>query len=387
VPEAAHANPPTLAALSVRMANLASRALRLADEIEITNLQHAYGYYVDRKMWDDVADLFAGDGTMEIGQQGVYAGRSSIRRGLNAFGRAGLADGETNDHVHLQTIVTVTPGGQSARVRGSDIAMIGTNGGRPLWTQSIYENELVKQDGVWKFKAMHIYPRFIVDAERGWAADAQPAPGPSREFPPDRPSTDRYEIYPRFHIAPLHFDHPVTGRPPQYPEGMKVPARPPAPRVRETQQAAKTAAALEAQLTATERSVERSKAYHASENLAAAHGYGLDESPQNETTTFMLHQVVQPVVHVSPDARSAKVRVRAFQLGNVAGGEGAWLSGIYEGTAQEAAGAWTLARMNLTRVWTSPSRGGWVRVKPSPVTVPFHFRNPVSGRVPPVLLP
>ena len=45
-----------------------------------------YGYYVDRKMWDDVADLFAADGTMEIGLQGVYAGRTSIRRGLNAFG-------------------------------------------------------------------------------------------------------------------------------------------------------------------------------------------------------------------------------------------------------------------------------------------------------------
>ena len=45
------------------------------DEIAVTNLQHAYGYYVDRKMWDDVADLFATDGTMEIGLQGVYAGQ------------------------------------------------------------------------------------------------------------------------------------------------------------------------------------------------------------------------------------------------------------------------------------------------------------------------
>ena len=72
---------------------------------------------------------------------------------------------------------------------------------------------------------MHVYPRFIVDAEKGWAKDAQPAPGPSREFPPDRPPTETYEIYPRFHIAPLHFDHPVTGRPPQYPEGTKASAR------------------------------------------------------------------------------------------------------------------------------------------------------------------
>ncbi|HET9830686.1 MAG TPA: nuclear transport factor 2 family protein, partial [Vicinamibacterales bacterium] len=209
--------PQTLATLATRMANLSARAERVGDEIEVTNLQHAYGYYVDRKMWDDVADLFASDGTMELGLQGVYAGRRNIRRGLNAFGPAGLAEGEINDHVHLQTIVTVAPDGHTARARGTEIGMTGKTGARALWSQSIYENEFVKQNGAWTFKAMHVYPRFIVDAEKGWAKDAQPAPTSSREFPPDRPPTETYEIYPRFHIAPLHFDHPVTGRPPQYP--------------------------------------------------------------------------------------------------------------------------------------------------------------------------
>ncbi len=154
-------------------------------------------------------------------------GATSIRRGLNAaFGPAGIVEGEINDHVHLQTIVTVSPDGRTARARGTDIGMTGTTDKQALWSQSIYENEFVKQDGVWKFKAMHVYPRFIVDAEKGWAKDAQPAPGPRREFPPDRPPTETYEIYPRFHIAPLHFDHPVTGRPPQYPEGTRHRARP-----------------------------------------------------------------------------------------------------------------------------------------------------------------
>src|SRR5262245_5197589 len=51
-------DPATLATLAKRMADLAARAQRLTDEIEVTNLQHAYGYYVDRKMWDDVTDLF-----------------------------------------------------------------------------------------------------------------------------------------------------------------------------------------------------------------------------------------------------------------------------------------------------------------------------------------
>ena len=64
---------------------------------------------------------------------------------------------------------------------------------RALWGQSIYENEFVKQNGVWKFKTMHVYPRFIVDAEQGWAKDAQPAPGPSKTFPPDKPTTENTE--------------------------------------------------------------------------------------------------------------------------------------------------------------------------------------------------
>ena len=44
-----------------------------------------------------------------------------------------------------------------------------------------------------------------------------------------------------------------------------------------------TAAALASLLAATERSVERSKAYHASENLATAYGYYIDEFAWDET--------------------------------------------------------------------------------------------------------
>jgi SnoaL-like domain len=458
---------PTLTTLAKGMADLAARAQRLSDEIEVTNLQHAYGYYVDRKMWDDVADLFASDGRMEIGLQGVYTGRTSIRRGLNRFG-PGLSEGEINDHIHLQTIVTVSPDGRTARARGTDLGMTGppspdgfgaAGPRRALWSQSIYENEFGKYDGVWKIKAMHVYPRFIVDAEKGWAKDAQPAPGPSREFPPDRPSTEKYEIYPKFHIAPLHFNHPVTGRPPQYPEGSasaRATADKTVPRssstIRPDPGALKNVDALASLLAATELSVERSKAYHASENLATAYGYYIDEFAWDETADIFsrdgfkelsyvgayvgrerirqsmkvrypnpkspnfltIHQTVQPVIHVSADARSAKIRVRLFQMGGPAGGEGSWISGIYENTSVNEDGTWKLSGMDLDYVWTAPSRGGWVRVKTPPtapqvamakefppdrrlrgsiaapfpkvITVPFHYVNPVSGRVPPLLL-
>ena len=92
--------------------------------------------------------------------------------------------------------------------------------------------------------------------------------------------------------------------------------------------AAKTAAALESLLTATERSVARSKAYHASENVSTAYGYSMDDS-KSDPSVLMVHQIVQPVITVSPDGRSSKIRARLFQL-VVGRREGSWTSGIYE---------------------------------------------------------
>ena len=439
-------------ALKTRLGDLAGRVQRLTDEIDVANLQHAYGYYVDRKMWDDVTDLFTVDGTMEIGQQGVYSGRARVRRALDQFGPQGLREGELNDHIQLQTIVTVLPDGRTARARGTEIGMIGVNGRSAIWSESTFENVFVKQGGIWKIKKLHLYPRFIVDAEKGWAKDARPVPGPIRALPATRGPTEKYEIYPKFYIPPFHFVNPVTGRLPQYPPGAKemkdtaavVPVR--APSIR-------NAEALEAVLGATERAIERVRGYHASENLATAYGYYIDEFKWDETADIFsrdgwkelsyvgtyvgrerirqslklrypngkspnfltLHQIVQPVIHVADDGRSARIRVRPFQLGGPAGGEGSWIGGIYENTAIVEDGIWKLSGMDLDYVWNAASRGGWARVKSAPVApevamakefppdrplrgpaaapfprivdVPFHYKNPVSGRMPPLLLP
>ena len=151
--------------------------------------------------------------------------------------------------------------------------------------------------------------------------------------------------------------------------------------------AVKTAGALASLLSATELSIERSKAYHASENLTTAYGYDIDEASNAKSPDFLtLHQIVQPVIHVSTDGKSAKIRVRLFQMSGPSGGEGSWTSGIYESASVDEGGSWKLSAMELDRIWSAPSRGGWARVT-TPPRVPFHYKNPVSGRVPPLLLP
>src|SRR5580658_5306556 len=87
---------PSLASLADRVNQFARRAARLNDQAEVTNLQDTYGYAADRKLWDQVAGLFTQNGTLELGLQGVYVGKASIRHALDQFGPQGLRDGERN---------------------------------------------------------------------------------------------------------------------------------------------------------------------------------------------------------------------------------------------------------------------------------------------------
>src|SRR5205085_9964088 len=143
--------------------------------------QNTYGYAVDRKLWDQAAYLFAKDGTLELGLQGVYVGQASIRHALDQFGPQGLRDGELNDHVYLQTLVSVAPDGRTAKARGVELIMSNNASGGEL-SEGVFENTFVKQDATWKIQSVHFYPRMIVDAAAGWAKSAKPAPGPSKEF-------------------------------------------------------------------------------------------------------------------------------------------------------------------------------------------------------------
>ncbi|HTY64832.1 MAG TPA: nuclear transport factor 2 family protein, partial [Acidobacteriota bacterium] len=341
--------PQTLAALSRRLAGLTHRAQMLSDAADVENLQHAYGYYVDRKMWDDVADLFAADATMELGRQGVYAGKRSIRRALDQFGRQGLQEGEVNDRLQLQTIVDIAADGRSAKARGVELAMLGVNGVSAQWGEGIFENEFVKYNGVWQFRVMHFYPRLLTDYDKGWAKDAKPAPGPSKEFPPDRPPTSVYEIFPKFFVPPFHFPNPVTGRATRYPAETEPPVRRTSPEpIADRTPVAGTLAELSRRVAGTERLTRSAVAYDAAENLASAYGYYLDEFMWDETADlfardgrrkfstisdddgreriresikrrypgkkstdyFTVHQLIQPVIHVSIDGQTAKMRTR-----------------------------------------------------------------------------
>lgn len=352
--------PPSLASLADRVNNLAQRATRLKDHAEVTNLQDTYGYAVDRKRWDEVTDLFTNNGTMELGLQGVYVGKASIRRGLNQFGPQGLRDGELNDHVYLQTLVSVAADGRTANARGVELIMSSANGGE--LSEGIFENTFIKQGNTWKIQSVHFYPRMIVDATAGWAKSAKPAPGPSKEFPPDRPLSASYEIYPKFSVAPFHFNNPVTRKAPQYPEGVASTARPmtTGAGVASTP-AIRNAADLEARVAEVERSLAASEAYDIAENLLDAHGYAQDDSKNADGGTIFAGQILQPVIDVGPDGKSAKVRARFLNLGGTSGGPGYWSAGTLESQIVSEQGTWRFETPRSSLEWSAPYPGGWGR--------------------------
>lgn len=205
-----------LSAAEARLTNLVQRTQRLADEREIENLQRIYGYYLDRALWDQVTDLFADTGRIEIGMRGVYIGKQRIRESLELFGSQGLTDGRLMDHANLQPVITVAPDGTTAKGRVHALIMNGTYGKSGVIGDGVYENQYVKERGVWKIKSLQFFTTFGADYDKGWATSAIAAPTPNDKIPPDGQPTVIYQNYPTYYVPPFHYPNPVTGKPVQY---------------------------------------------------------------------------------------------------------------------------------------------------------------------------
>ena len=198
---------------------LTARVEKLEGTRAIRKLQRAFGYYVDRGLWGDAADLFTDDGSIEIGIDGVYVGKDRIEEYLRRLhgGQEGLIYGQLNEWVTLQPAVFVAADGLSATARWRDQGMLGQYKQHAEWRDGIYENTYVKDDGVWKIASLHLYVNFVVPYEKGWAR-LKPGEGlvqseTSRTFPPDRGPTSDYKPFPDTQVPPFQALHPVTGEP------------------------------------------------------------------------------------------------------------------------------------------------------------------------------
>jgi hypothetical protein len=198
---------------------LTLRVERLEGTRAVKKLQRAFGYYVDRGLWGEAADLFTDQGSIELGADGVYVGKERIREYLKRLhgGQEGLIYGQLNEWITLQPAVAIAADGRSATARWRDQGMLGQYRKHAEWRDGIYENSYVKEGGVWKIRSLHLYVNFVAPYEKGWAR-LKPGEGlvpsaASKAYPPDRAPTAIYKPFPDTQVPPFQAPNPVTGKP------------------------------------------------------------------------------------------------------------------------------------------------------------------------------
>lgn len=426
---------PRLARAAERIGSIDQRADRVGDYDELKNLQQIYGFYVDKALWDQVVDLFAEDGSLELGFNGVYVGKDAIRKYLYSLtdGKPGLLKGQLNNHPQFSPYITIGSDGVRAKARWQQWiydGILGAGSGGN-WGAGTYENEYVKEGGVWKIKTLHFFERFYAPYEGGWTRAAPETAyryGKSK-VKPTKPSSVVYAPYPASFEPPFHDDRPDQAGA-LLSAGDARKAKP---------SAGKTVAELEGEVRALELKLERLQAVDAVETLEAAYGFYVDKSlpdaisalfAQNSTLEILgrgvfigldrnyeymrrlsapapgamfNHMPLQPVVHVSPDGNSAQARARLLVMFGATGRAGQWGDGTYENTFIKENGVWKFQTLMGTMGMYTDYDEGWAK-KPAPMmsyfpgyppdmptslkyepypanfVTPFHYKNPVSGK-------
>jgi hypothetical protein len=419
----------TIDSLRRQAAVLTQDVQRLRDQYEIETLQRIYGFYIDKGMWSQAADLFADAGTVEIAGRGIYVGKARVLEYLRAIGPEGPAEGRLFDNMQLQPIVHVAADGKSAKGRWRLFAQLAQHKQFAEWGVGVYENEYVKEGGVWKIGKLLLYPTMYTPFEDGWSKTAQAYSKFEPTLAPDRASSSKNTSYENVFVAPFHYEHPVAGKLNQ----AASTSRPgPLPQ----------AEALDAVLAALDHEIGVLEDVAAVDRLQTIYGYYLatlqwdllaDLFDENGTIEIALrgvyvgkagvrrnlnlygqqgldhgvmhnHMQYQKVIHVAPDRKTAKLRSRAFSMLGSFGKPGLWMAGTYENEFVNVNGVWKFKKDQVMNTYFAPYDAGWKDLAPrlapgitdsnppdrppsfhfdmypKSFLPPYHYSNPVTGK-------
>jgi hypothetical protein len=428
-PRGAESQATDLQALAARAEALEREVGLLEDLNAIKKLQRIYGFYTDKQVWSEAADLFAADGTLEVGGHGVYVGRDHILAYLRTYGPEMPQQGRLFDHMQLQPVIDVAPDGRTAKGRWHMFAQEAVYGEYARWGLGIYENDYVKDNGVWKIQHLHLFTTMYTPYEDGWAKTAIPNSGPLEAPPPDGPPSVAYEAFPAPFVVPFHYGNPVT-------------SRPPGARLRASTNNGESVGALEARLDSLDRRLGLLDDYRQLERMNSIYGYylahlkwddlagifsptgtieiamrgvyageksirrNLDLYGKDTDSQFGLqhnHMQFQPVIDIAPDGQSAKMRSRALSIMGQYERYAQWMGGVYENDYVKENGVWKIEHDQVFNTYFVPYAVGWKNVPPRPppgiskdnppdappthpfemypsaFLPPFHYANPVTG--------
>ncbi|KAK4201152.1 hypothetical protein QBC40DRAFT_324918 [Triangularia verruculosa] len=355
----------------VEGSNLERRIEDLNDEDEVRNLQHAWGYYVDRRLWGEVGELFGSHdwGVVRIDNVGVFEGPNGIREGLERWmGPEGLKQGVLNEHLIFDTVVKIrdevdpdVPNAEKmADARGVEIGLIGDQEkGTALWRFSFFQNSFVKRNGIWQIHNVTIAPLVVANYSDGWGYGG---------------------VMAKSTVEPVFLDYTAKRR-------------------------KKPDTAPKESLSELSRRLSRSYGYEGAESISNAYGFYIDfidgaacslmaaihhplankESPfagfyhtrqrvleactQAYGTSARLtrsgisfHWRPQPVIHVSQDGRSASLRARLLQPATDKTSSGTIRGGMYhDQMVLDENGSWKLWSVTIDEFYWSMNnwKEGW----------------------------
>jgi len=427
-----------LAALKSRIKSMAAETTYVEAITKIQRLGRAFGYYTDKGYFGEAADLFTDEGTFQWGVDGVYRGKAHIRELLTRHGGGsmkegpGLPFGRLNLRMQLQPVVTVSADGNSAHARWREWGLLGDYKKSATWGDAVIEDDYVNDNGVWKIAVRRYFLNFEAPYQGGWAA-LKPAAGSwqssvAKDFPADAPVPAPYQPFPAVFVPPYDYGD-GTLRAIQSRAPFDLPKRP-----------ADSLGRLETLADVKELQLARAHSVRALENLQAMYGYYIDKGqwqkaaalfsrdgsyefgqggiylgtahiqralslmgpPGLEDGQLNNYVMVQPIINVSDDNRTAKARWRSdVQLAR--GGKGRWGGGVYENEYVNDKGTWKFSKLHYYVTFWGDYDLGWA-AKPYPMdpasttlpadkppsvvyqsfpklqVVPFHYSNPVSGK-------
>jgi hypothetical protein len=419
----------TATQLRQQVAALRHQVQRLEDQNAIEKLQRIYGYYIDKGLWSQAADLFAADGEVDVAGRGSYVGQAHVLAYLRAIGPEGPAAGRLYDNMQLQPIVHVSADGATAKARWHLFAQLAQAGQFHEWGVGVYENDYVKRDGVWRIRRLHFYPTLYTPYDTGWAKTVATYSRFEPDLKPDRVAASQAGPA----LAPFDYPNPVTDAPlAQF--GI--------PSTAEVDAVGATPQAMTADTAALEHRIGLLEDAAIIENLHAMYGYYLATLEWDALTDLWApdgtieialrgvyagkpavrrnlnlygqqglddgvlhnHMQYQPVIDVAPDGQTAQMRSRAFSMMGNYGKNGTWMGGIYENTYVKLDGIWRIKSDHVVNTYFAPYDLGWkdlpARDAPgitasnppdAPPTVhfemyprsflpPFHYVNPVTGK-------
>jgi hypothetical protein len=197
---------------------LEKEVIRLEDIQAIVDLQQKYGYYMDTHNRQEVYNLFS-DSTesIEIESTGLFLGKEGVRKFFVDNDLLQKGESEVPGWINIlilmnMDVITIDPSGKTAKGRWNTWlaeAMIVGGIPRQQWVQGYYENEYIKENGIWLFKKLHWNVTFFTSFEAGWLRI--PLLGVLYRKDSDAPAPNFHPYPSGFHV-PYHFKHPVTGK-------------------------------------------------------------------------------------------------------------------------------------------------------------------------------